>query len=164
MLILIFGVLLSYLTFSNVDVVKVDAHSKTLLAVSASVFTLAGIWVAYIYPQAIAVFTNPEKISLLKGGELTEGVEKLVLVMMSSGVTIAFILVSDFIIFVYSNLVLSYPEIVMTYDYGMSILICFMVYFSIIQFLAILSVLVRNFHFVDVLYRFRNSNNAHEDL
>lgn len=53
--------------------------TSTLQNVSAAVFTLAGIWVAYSYPEAIARFTNPKKFSLIKGTEQTQRIRSLVL-------------------------------------------------------------------------------------
>ncbi len=36
----------------------------TLQNISAAVFTLAGIWIAYSYPQAIASYTQGERMSV----------------------------------------------------------------------------------------------------
>ena len=42
---------------------------SVLQNISAAVFTLSGIWIAYLYPQAISSITSSSKVGLLKGSE-----------------------------------------------------------------------------------------------
>ena len=53
----------SIATYGSVESYVIKNYSLTLLAVSVAVFTLAGIWVAYIYPKAIDVFTAPKLVN-----------------------------------------------------------------------------------------------------
>tara|TARA_R110000851_G_scaffold333470_1_gene513483 strand:- start:282 stop:800 length:519 start_codon:yes stop_codon:yes gene_type:complete len=80
-------------TFSDVvAVAKFSPVLATLQNISAAVFTLAGIWVAYLYPEAITALANPKKIKLLEGIEATQRIKMLVLTIFTSAFVLIWIL------------------------------------------------------------------------
>lgn len=158
------GCFLAYLSFGTVDYETLSDYAKTLLAISVAVFTLAGIWVAYIYPQAIAVFTDNDKVSFLKGGDLTEGVEKLVLIMITSASSIACILAISFFAFSGSLIIKTLPLIEILEKSLLAIGVILLTYFSFLQFYSIFSVISRNITFVNIMHKFKSKQKAELDL
>ncbi len=132
----------------------------TLQNVSAAVFTLAGIWVAYSYPEAISRFTNPEKFSLIKGIEQTNRIRSLVLTIFTS----AFVLVG----IVLFNLISPYAQ------HFSKDLSCYLIirtsgiatinYLALIQLQAIIRIMSNNMEFIYSLMKVKAENEAHDDL
>jgi hypothetical protein len=125
------------------------------LGVSVAVFTLAGIWVAYIYPKAIGIFTDPQEVELFDAKELTEGVEKLVLIMIVSSFSIGSVLCIGFSTFLYNLLVNVFPIINISASFGLALAVFMLVYCSFIQFSAIFNVILRNFRSVESLHNLK---------
>lgn len=132
----------------------------TLQNVSAAVFTLAGIWVAYSYPEAISRFTNPEKFSLIKGIEQTNRIRSLVLTIFTS----AFVLVG-IILF---NLTSPYIQhISKDLDFYLIIKgggVSIINYLALIQLQAIIRIMSNNMEFIYSLMKVKAENEAHDDL
>ncbi|HHQ4444725.1 TPA: hypothetical protein ACSP1W_004027, partial [Aeromonas veronii] len=61
---LIAGILVAYSCFEYVSYSGISSVMSVLQNISAAIFTIAGIWIAYIYPEAITSFTNSSKVSL----------------------------------------------------------------------------------------------------
>ncbi|MCX9489763.1 hypothetical protein IG511_12580 [Vibrio cholerae] len=55
---------------------------------SAMIFTIVGIWLAYIYPNAVTALVKPESISLIAGKKDAKRIEMLVGIIISSAVVI----------------------------------------------------------------------------
>ncbi|MGL4191787.1 MAG: hypothetical protein ACRCRU_04270 [Vibrio sp.] len=133
---------------------------NTLQNVSAAVFTLAGIWVAYSYPEAISRFTNPEKFSLIKGIEQTNRIRSLVLTIFTSAFVLVgivlFNLISPYAQHISENL--SFYLIIKTSG------IATINYLSLIQLQAIIRIMGNNMEFIYSLMKVKAENEAHDDL
>ena len=154
----VFIILSTFFAISTYGTVKentISSYSITLLGVSVAVFTLAGIWVAYIYPKAIGIFTDPKEVELFDAKELTEGVEKLVLIMIVSSFSIGSVLCIGFSTFLYNLLVNVFPIINISASFGLALAVFLLVYCSFIQFSAIFNVILRNFRSVESLHKLK---------
>jgi hypothetical protein len=137
-----------------------DGSLSTLQNLSAAIFTLAGIWVAYLYPQAILAFTNSKKISLLKGIENTRRVEELVLVIFLSAVVLLAILVFNLT----SGIAKNMPFVISNYEVFKKISIVVVLYLSFLQFKSLVSIMSSNIRFINDLHKTKNEQKAHQDL
>lgn len=133
---------------------------SVLQNVSAAVFTLAGIWVAYSYPEAISTFTNPDKLNLIKGTEHTKRIRSLVLTIFSS----AFVLVGIVCISLF------YPYIRVIWGgqpYYLEIKmvgVSFINYLSFMQLQAISRIMINNLEFIYSLMKVKAEQEVHDDL
>lgn len=139
-------------TYGTVKVNAINIYSLTLLAVSVAVFTLAGIWVAYIYPKAIEVFTDKKLVERFDAKEIAAGVEKLILIMIVSSFSIGSVLSIGFSTFLYNLLVNVFPVIQVLANFGLGLAVFILIYCTFIQFSAIFNVIVRNYKSVEALH------------
>lgn len=158
------GITVAFITYGLTDINIITAYAGNLLVISIAVFTLAGIWVAYVYPQAISVFTEPEKVKLFNSNDLTEGVEKLILIIIASSFSIACVLMIYFIIFLFNLLVTAIPLLYFTANFGVSVAVILLIYCSLIQLSAICSVIVRNYKSVESLHNFKRKSEADKHI
>jgi hypothetical protein len=142
-------------TYGMVESSVINVYAMTLLAVSVAVFTLAGIWVAYIYPKAIGIFTDPSQVDFFDAKELTVGVEKLVLIMIVSSFSIGSVLAIGFSTFLYNLMLGVFPIIAKSSNFGLACSVFILVYCSFIQFSAIFKVIIRNFRSVESLHKLK---------
>lgn len=151
---------IAYYTAAGIRFEQVKEVLSTLQNISAAVFTLAGIWIAYIYPEAIAAFTNPKKVSLIKGSEKTKRIEKLVLIILTS----AFVLVT-ILLFNLSYMLLKNASVVIEYKEALKILsVGLIIFVSLNQIKAILAVMVNNIEFVNELHKNKTEQEANDEL
>lgn len=157
---LIISFIMSYLSSGNVNASDLSSILSTLQNISAAVFTIAGIWIAYIYPEAISSFTNPDKIALIKGTESTEQVKSLVFTVITSASVLACTLLFGVMSFLYKN-----SDLVME-NKGFFVLISttFVVYLSLNQTKAILGVIINTLRFVSKLFYLKTEREVNDDL
>ena len=134
----------SFVSYSYVDISLFDPVLGTLQNISAAVFTLSGIWIAYSYPTAIAAFTEPDDVSILRGTENYNRIKTLVLTIFAS----AFVLVFVLIINIVKPIVFSLPIFTQHLSELKMCFIILVVYLTLIQLKAILNIMVNNFNFV----------------
>jgi len=127
---------------------------------SAAVFTLAGIWIAYLYPEAIKSFTNPKKVSVLKGSDNAKRIENLVLIIFTS----AFVLLG----ILFLNLafpILEKSPVLAAYKGKLNVIyIGVVIYLSLNQMRAIWGIMVNNFEFVYRLSFLKTNQALSDDL
>ncbi|QUM75081.1 hypothetical protein HWV00_01835 [Moritella sp. 24] len=146
-------------TFSYVNLNDLASIVSTLQNLSAAVFTLAGIWIAYSYPQAIAAYTKPKSVSVIPSGE-TGRIEKLVLITLTS----AFVIVSLLIYNLASVLLKDMPFVIVHRDVFKILAVSFIVYLSINQIRAVLVVMITNVQFINELHHKKSESDADKDL
>ncbi|MBW3777400.1 hypothetical protein GL272_10710 [Aeromonas veronii] len=157
---LIAGILVAYSCFEYVSYSGISSVMSVLQNISAAIFTIAGIWIAYIYPEAITSFTNPSKVSLLKGTESTRRIESLVIIIFTSASVLVCSLFYNLLYALYSN----HPFFV---DYIPEIKflnVWLLVFLCINQIKAMLSVMVNNIKFVERLHRLKTEKEVDDDL
>ncbi|MEJ8295631.1 hypothetical protein WKI45_22675 [Delftia tsuruhatensis] len=122
-----------------------------LIAISGMVFTIMGIWIAFLYPNAIAriVSENIEPADFTEGGDDAKRLEKIVAAVLMSALVAfasAFCYMAKMFLgatnFYYSNA----TEI-------KSLALGFVAFLSVVQFEAILSVVVANVLFLVDLHQ-----------
>ncbi len=131
----------------------------TLQNISAAVFTLAGIWIAYSYPQAISAYTSPNSVKLIPTDE-TKRIENLVLIVLTSAFVISSLLVYNLLYTSISKMTIP-PDLS---EYFRVIGASFIFYLSFLQLKAISVVMITNISFVNELHSKRTEKKAHDDL
>jgi hypothetical protein len=160
LLYLLAGFFIAYHSYSTLSLSLFEPALVTLQNVSASVFTLAGIWIAYSYKEAIGAFTDSKNISLIKGTESYESIKMLVLTIFAS----AFVLVWILIINLSKPIIISNP-IFHPYIAELKVgFITLVFYLTIIQLKAILNIMINNFNFVFVLASKKAEREVMDDL
>lgn len=151
---------MSWLSSGKVNQSDMQYILSTLQNISAAVFTIAGIWIAYIYPEAISSFTNQDKIALLKGTESTEQVKSLVFTVITSASVLTCTLLFSLVSFLYKN-----SDIAMA-NKGFFVFISttFVVYLSLNQTKAILNVILNTLRFVSKLFYLKTEREVNDDL
>lgn len=154
------SIFVAYLGREFITLTDLKNLTSTLQNVSAAVFTLAGIWVAYSYPEAIARFTNPDKFSLIKGTEQTKRIRSLVLTIFSSALVLVgivlFNLSAPYIQHLFKNCD--------SYLYIRIIGISAINYLALIQLQAIMKIMNNNLEFIYSLMKIKAENEVYDDL
>ena len=91
----VFALFLGFSLFDHVGLNSLSPVLSKLQNLSAAVFTLSGIWVAYSYPQAISAYTSPDTVKVIPTDE-TKRIENLVLIIITSAYVISSLLIFDF--------------------------------------------------------------------
>ncbi|THK42193.1 hypothetical protein E8Q33_05285 [Methylophaga sp. SB9B] len=154
------SLLLGFYSYQHVTFEQLHTIFHALETISIGVFTLSGIWIAVIYPEAIAAFTNPEKLTILKGSEQAKRIENLVLIVFTS----AFVLISTLIFYTASELLKNLPFVIENHKIILLFSIAFSVYLAILQIVAILSIMISNIKFVNDLYKKNAEQEANKRL
>lgn len=152
--------LVAHLTSLNIKPSDLAPILSTLQNISAAVFTLAGIWIAYMYPEAITAFTNSEKISLIKGSEHVGRIRDLVLIIFTSAFVLAGVLLYNITYFLFSNS----DFVVLHSQVFKSLAVAFVCFISINQIKAIASIMLKNIKFIDKLYHLKTEREIEDDL
>ena len=154
------SILIAYLGREFITLTDLKNLTSTLQNVSAAVFTLAGIWVAYSYPEAIARFTNPDKFSLIKGTEQTKRIRSLVLTIFSSALVLVGIVLFNLSAPYIQHLFKNYDS----YLYIRIIGISAINYLALIQLQAIMKIMNNNLEFIYSLMKVKAENEVYDDL
>lgn len=157
---LVMSFVMSWLSSGKISSSDLTSLLSTLQNISAAVFTIAGIWIAYIYPEAISSFTNPDKIALIKGTESTEQVKSLVFTVIIS----ASVLTCTLLFGVFSLLYKNSDLVIENKGFFVLISTTFVVYLSLNQTKAILSVIINTLRFVSKLFYLKTEREVNDDL
>ncbi|CAA0113588.1 Uncharacterised protein [BD1-7 clade bacterium] len=153
------SILLGYFAAHNVTLKDLSPVIGTLQNMSAAVFTLSGIWIAYTYPQAISAYTSPDTVKVIPNDE-TKRIENLVLIILSSAFVISGLLSFNFVYLVMGNTDLYAANRDRFKIFGVAAI----GYFSIVQLRAIITVMLTNISFVNELHNKRTERKANSDL
>ncbi|MGK0411391.1 MAG: hypothetical protein ACJASB_003592 [Shewanella psychromarinicola] len=150
---------LGYYLVDNVSLSELKPIMGTLQNIAAAVFTLAGIWIAYSYPQAIAAYTSPSTVSVIPTDE-TKRIENLVLIVLTSAFVIAsLLLINIFYLLVYKS-VSDVNALYVLKVLGISSVF----YLVFLQLKAIFTVMITNVSFVNELHNKKTEKVANDDL
>lgn len=160
LIIILLSLIGSYLGYPFVGNGTLQPILSTLQNISAAVFTLAGIWIAYIYPQAISAYTNPEKVTLMKGVDDTTRIYDLILIIFTSALVLAFTLFYQvlFVVFHKNQFFIQHIE---TVKYIITFIV---IALSLTQIKALSSIMVNNFKFLERLYKLKTEKELEDDL
>lgn len=138
-------------------------YSSVLLAISGMVFTIMGIWVAFVYPNAIVKLKAPQKIETADFSEAqrdTSRLEAIVGSIMESGAVatgVAIIHLSK-LIFSETNVYLEHSSIIQATGIG------FILFLTLLQGSAIVNVIYSNYSFINELHKRREKREEDSDF
>lgn len=154
------GIGISYFYAKGLSFSDFSSSLSLLQNMSAAVFTLTGIWIAYLYPEAINSFTNPKKLNILKGSENAKRIERLVLIIFTS----AFVLIGLLLI----NITFPIMEEIITLktqkDKMNTLYIGMIIYLALNQLRAISGIMINNLDFVYRLAYLKTNQDVSDDL
>ncbi len=156
---LLVSVSLAYVTVDKVPLSELAPVIGTLQNISAAVFTLAGIWVAYSYPQAIAAYTSPGQVKIIPTDE-TKRIEGLVMIILTSAVVLCILLFHNLAFVLLGKTIINVESRWLLKLIGMSSIF----YASFLQLKAISTVMITNVFFVNELHHKKTEREAHKDL
>ena len=141
----------------------VKDYLSALLGVSSMVFTIMGIWIAFIYPNALQRLVNPEKIKNVDFSETlaeTKRLESLVGSIIKSSIVAMMILVIYVGKIIFSSVLLQ-PENIILFD---SLFLSFIIVLGFLQVESLLYVIYSNLMFVNELHNKREDREADNDI
>ncbi|XLX39972.1 hypothetical protein ACK25U_19885 [Ectopseudomonas mendocina] len=150
-----FGVKFSYSDFKD--------YSNTLLAISGMVFTIMGIWIAFVYPNAIRRLQDPGKIKIADFSSTmqdTRRLESIVGSIMESGFVAMCIALTYLIKLIISGL----PIYEAGYYAIKSTALGLIVFLTLIQSSAVFSVIYANYLFLSDLHSKREVQEINNDI
>ncbi|WP_225137483.1 hypothetical protein [Pseudomonas putida] len=138
-------------------------YGNTLLAVSGMVFTIMGIWIAFVYPNAILRLQDPDKIKTADFSRTLQDTRRLEAIV---GSIMASAFVACAITAVYfCKLLLSKTVVVIAYmaaikAFGIGVI----AFLTAIQSVAIFYVIYSNYLFIEDLHVRRESREGDNDF
>lgn len=156
---IVVGIIAGWFLSKSVVLNDLKPIISTLQNLSAAVFTLAGIWIAYSYPQAISAYTSPNSVKVIPTDE-TKRIENLVLIVLTSAFVISSLLVFNFLYLIFSKTIFysNYRDLFKVSG------IASISYLSFLQLKAIFTVMITNIAFVNELHGKRAERLANDDL
>lgn len=162
----IFLLAITYFTISkfsiNYSFEDYKEYSSVLINVSSMVFTIMGIWIAFLYPNALSRIVDP-KIKTVDFSESlleTKRLESLVSSILKSAFVIIFIM-----IFFLSKVLLFKSDLYLQNSiFIKELVLSFTVLLSYIQLEAVLSVMYSNIMFLNDLHNKREDRKADSDI
>lgn len=150
---------LGYFLVDNVTLGDLKPIMGTLQNIAAAVFTLAGIWIAYSYPQAIAAYTSPNSVSVIPTDE-TKRIENLVLIVLTSAFVISSLLLINMLYLLVYKSISDLSTLHLLKLLGISSVF----YLVFLQLKAIFIVMITNVSFVNELHDKKTEKDANDDL
>ncbi|WP_321808566.1 hypothetical protein [Burkholderia sp. BCC1993] len=166
---LIYAILLAALEFTylhweiSYNLSDLKNYTDTLLAASGMVFTIMGIWIAFLYPNALNRIVHQGKLEVADFSETlseTKRLENIVASVLKSAIAIVFVLA----LYLF-KVIISKTTIYSTHAalFKASAL-AGITMMSIIQIEAILSVVFANIMFINDLHRKRENREMDSEL
>ncbi len=138
-------------------------YSNVLLNASGMVFTLMGIWIAFLYPNALSRIVNPETIRTVDFSESLEETKRLEAIV-GSVLKSAIIVLS--IMLIYLLKVLLYKQSIYSDNIPLfkSVAVSLVTVLSLLQIEAIWHVMFSNIMFINDLHHRREEREADADV
>lgn len=138
-------------------------YADGLLNASSMIFTLMGIWIAFLYPNALSRLTNPSKITTVDFSEAlqeTRRLEAIVLSVLKSGSVVVGILAGALMKLFFNNAALVTENIELFKAVNISLIATL----SYLQAEAIFGVIFANIMFLQDLHGKREDREIDEDI
>lgn len=159
-LFLSFSAFIGYHFYSFVKLSDFAPVIDSLQDISVMVFTIMGLWVAFIYPSALKALTNPGKVRMIEGTDKTKRLEDLITAILISASVLLGILLFTFLELITKQTVF-YKE---NESLLKAVSLSFLAYLCLVQSKAVMSVIINNIRFVNELHSKRNEQEMHQDL
>lgn len=162
--------LLLILFFSGLCLYKVsytfsdfNAYMTVLIGISGMIFTIMGIWIAFIYPNALKRIADPEKIEF---ADFTEGLEdtKRLEAIVASILKSLLIIVISMLIFLAKIIIFKtnfygeYKDIIKAFCLSLTIVLTY------VQLQSVFQVVKANILFIDDLHSKREQREIDQDI
>lgn len=155
--------ILCYFFELNITYSDYKDYCTILLAVSGMVFTIMGIWIAFVYPNAIKRLQDPEKIKIADFTRTLQDTRRLESIVgsvlesasVASGITFVFLaklLFSGTMLYKGHHLIFE------------STGIAFIIFLTLIQSSAVIGVIWSNYLFIDDLHVRREAQERNNDF
>lgn len=155
--------ILSYSFKLDISYTDYKDYCTILLAVSGMVFTIMGIWIAFVYPNAIKRLQDPDKIKIADFTKTLEDTRRLESIVgsvlesatVATGITLVFfakLMLSGTSIYKGSHLIFESSGI------------AFIVFLTLVQSSAIFGVIWSNYLFIADLHTRRETQERHNDF
>ncbi|MEX3775412.1 hypothetical protein [Pseudomonas sp. MYb118] len=137
-------------------------YCSTLLAISGMVFTIMGIWIAFVYPNAITRLQDPNKIKIADFTATmqdTRRLESIVGSIMESG-SVAICITAIYLLKLLISgmpIYLEYREAIKAIGAGI------VIFLTLVQCSAVVSVIYANYLFIDDLHTRREAHERDAD-
>lgn len=138
-------------------------YSNTLLSISGMVFTIMGIWIAFVYPNAIKRLQDPDKIKIADFTATmqdTRRLESIVGSIMESGA----VAISITLMYLGKLLITGVPAYLEYREIFKASGIAVIIFLTLIQCSAVFSVIYSNYLFIDDLHTRRESQERNVDI
>ncbi|PIJ42642.1 hypothetical protein [Tatumella sp. OPLPL6] len=118
-----------------------------LINISASIFTIVGLWVGFLYPNAMSSIIKDD-VSYIKNENDSPRIEKLIYIIITS----AIVMIAILILFLFKTMVTPL-ELYTKYHFLIKFFGVYFVYFiSWMQLKCVISLILSNIHFVNHLH------------
>lgn len=158
---IIFGVMLVIAIFTYANTMYSDL--KDLLDIlknsSAMIFTIIGIWLAFLYPSAITAIVNPDSISVIAGEKDAKRIEMLVGIILTS----AFVIAGIIVFFALKALISPTVIYINNYSWIKPIGLAFVYHLTCVQILSLAKVVWSNILFINDLHKPINQNKLEKE-
>lgn len=159
MVILLIIIFLVYITYKKVVINDVKDIISTLQSISAAIFTIVGLWVGFLYPNAIAGVVN-DNVDYIKNTKDAPRVEKLIYVIIIS----AIVMMSTLLFYMSKLLLVNTSFYAMNKDAVKFLALTLIFFMCWLQIKCILSLILSNINFANNLHaRINRAKLEHED-
>lgn len=149
----------SYLSLKSLSYNDVKDVLGVLINISASVFTIVGLWVGFLYPNAMSSIVNDD-VSYIKNEQDSPRIEKLVYTIITS----AFVMAGILIVFLSKSIIYSTGFYKEHHDVMKFIGVFTVLFMSWMQLKCVFSLILSNLHFVNHLHsRLAKAKLEHHD-
>ncbi|MBB1615889.1 hypothetical protein A9978_25890 [Pseudomonas sp. UMC65] len=138
-------------------------YCNTLLSISGMVFTIMGIWIAFVYPNAIKRLQDPDKIKIADFTATmqdTRRLESIVGSIMESGA----VAISITLIYLGKLLITGLPAYLEYRDAVRAASVAVIMFLTFVQCSAVFSVIYANYLFIDDLHTRREAQERNADI
>ncbi|CAI1137615.1 hypothetical protein [Serratia proteamaculans] len=145
------------------DIIKYSSITEILSGLqnaSAMVFAIAGIWLAYLYPNAIAGLIKNEKVDFFASRNDAKRVESMVFIIVASALVLIGV-ISFYVV----NAIFKGSDFYLNNKYWLkSMGVGYVLYLYVIQVFCVLMVVFRNISFVSRLHAIINDRELDDNL
>ncbi len=159
LLILVLIAIASYWLKDNVGYDDIKDILGVLQNISAAIFTIVGLWIGFLYPNAIASIVNDD-IDYIKNTKDAPRIEKLIYVVITSAV----VMLSILFVYLFKSISSGISSAVVSSDFIKVTGITFVYFMCWLQVKCVFSVILSNVSFANNLHsRIANAKFSHHD-
>lgn len=159
LLILLLIALASYWLKDNVNYNDIKDILSVLQNISAAIFTIVGLWIGFLYPNAIASIVNDD-IDYIKNTKDAPRIEKLIYVVITSAV----VMLSILFVYLFKSIGSGLSSSIVHADFIKMAGITFVYFMCWLQIKCVFSVILSNISFANNLHtRIVSAKFSHHD-